>query len=109
MTRAPPRFGPGLARYQEAPGEDQITVRAGIPVAGEADGLPVVEVPGIPLAATIIHHGPMDGVLPTTQALAHWIAAHGYRPIELAREVSLDCPDDTTAWVTELQQPILAV
>ncbi|MFE2941326.1 MerR family transcriptional regulator [Streptomyces sp. NPDC059255] len=103
------QVGPGLARYEEAPGEDPITVRAGIPVAGEAGGLPIVEVPGIPLAATIIHHGPMDGVLPTTHALAHWIAAHGYRSIGLAREVSLDCPDDTTAWVTELQQPIIAV
>jgi DNA-binding transcriptional MerR regulator len=101
--------GPGVARYEEAPGEDPITVRAAIPVAGRAGGLPIVEVPGVPLAATIIHHGPMDGVLPTAHALDHWIAAHGYRPVGLAREVSLDCPDDTTAWVTELQQPIIAV
>ncbi|WP_329028059.1 GyrI-like domain-containing protein [Streptomyces sp. NBC_01423] len=65
--------------------------------------------PGVPLAATIIHHGPMDGVLPTAHALARWIDAHGYRPVGLAREVSLDCPDDPAAWVTELQQPVVAV
>ncbi|WP_405883591.1 MULTISPECIES: hypothetical protein [unclassified Streptomyces] len=53
--------------------------------------------PGVPLAATIIHHGPMDGVLPTAHALARWIDAHGYRP------------DDPAAWVTGLQQPVVAV
>lgn len=103
--------GPGIARYEEASGEDQITVRAAIPVAEGTDAgdLPVVEVPGVPLAATVIHHGPMDGVLSTAHALDQWIAAHGYRPVGLTREVSLDCPDDTAAWVTELQQPITAL
>ncbi|MGW1180427.1 MerR family transcriptional regulator [Streptomyces drozdowiczii] len=101
--------GPGLARYEEEPGEDTITVRAGIPVAGDAGDLPTAEVPGVPLAATIIHHGSMDDVLPTADALARWIDGHGYRPVGLAREVSLDCPDDPAAWVTELQQPVVAV
>ncbi|MFK4070808.1 MerR family transcriptional regulator [Streptomyces sp. NPDC029674] len=106
--------GPGIARYEEAPGEeapgeDRITVRAAIPVADgtAADGLPVVEVPGVPLAATIIHHGSMDGVVSTAHALDQWIAAHSYEPVGLTREVSLDCPDDPAAWVTELQQPLI--
>ncbi|MEV7190194.1 MerR family transcriptional regulator [Streptomyces sp. NPDC093510] len=98
--------GPGIARYEQEPGEDPVTVRAAIPVTGGAGGLPTVEVPGVPLAATVIHHGPMDGVLATAQALDQWIDAHAHRPLGLAREVTLDCPEDPAAWVTELQQPI---
>lgn len=100
--------GPGLARYEENPGEDTVTVRAGLPVADAPGDLPVVEVPGVRLAATAIHRGSMEGVLPTAQALARWIAEQGYRPVGLPREVTLDCPDDPDAWVTELQQPLAA-
>ncbi|MFC7220324.1 MerR family transcriptional regulator [Streptomyces polyrhachis] len=106
--------GPGVARYEAVEGdgpedaEGAITVRAGLPVASPAADLTLVDLPAVPLAATIIHRGSMDTVLPTAQALAHWIAAHGYRPLGLAREVSLACPEDPQEWVTELQQPIAA-
>jgi len=57
-------------------------------------------------AAAIIHHGSMDDVLPTGQALAQWIDASGYRSAGYAREVALEWSEDPDQWVTELQQPI---
>jgi effector-binding domain-containing protein len=56
--------------------------------------------------AAIIHHGSMDDVLPTGQALARWIDANGYRSAGYAREVTLHWCPDPEQWVTELQQPI---
>ena len=55
-----------------------------------------------------MHRGSMDGVLPTIQALARWIDAHGYRSAGYNRELYVECGDDGDAWVTELQEPIAA-
>ncbi|MEU1669736.1 MerR family transcriptional regulator [Streptomyces sparsogenes] len=103
--------GPGLAYYEDAPeGGGAITVHAGLPVAadvGTDHGFRIVHLPGVERAATVVHRGPMDDVLPTSQALARWIDAHGYRSTGLPRELSLACPDDRTQWVTELQEPIV--
>lgn len=101
--------GHGIALY--LPEQDgAVRVHAAIPVAGDAvdvrcagAGLDVVTLPGIETAATIIHHGSMDGVGTTFQTLAHWIEVNGYRALSLAREVYLHCPDDLDDWVTELQ------
>lgn len=102
--------GPGLAYYEDAPGGGgAITVHAGLPVAadvGTDHGFRIVHLPGVERAATVVHRGPMDDVLPTSQALARWIDAHGYRSTGLPRELSLACPEDRTQWVTELQEPI---
>ena len=57
-------------------------------------------------AAAIIHHGSMDDVLSTGQALARWIDASGYRSAGYVREVTLEWSEDPDQWVTELQQPI---
>ena len=57
-------------------------------------------------AAVIIHHGSMDDVMPTGQALARWIDANGYRSAGYSREVTLEWSPDHDQWVTELQQPI---
>jgi effector-binding domain-containing protein len=54
----------------------------------------------------IIHHGSLDEVLPTGQALARWIDANGYCSEGYVREVTLECPADPSRWVTELQLPI---
>ena len=54
----------------------------------------------------IIHHGSMDDVMSTGQALARWIDANGYRSAGYAREVTLEWSADPDQWVTELQQPI---
>jgi DNA-binding transcriptional MerR regulator len=102
--------GPALAYYEDTPaGDGAIVVHAAVPVAAEASGdhgFSVVELAGVESAAAIIHHGSMDDVLSTGQALARWIDAHGYRSAGYAREVTLEWSADPDQWVTELQQPI---
>ncbi|MGH3171607.1 MAG: GyrI-like domain-containing protein [Trebonia sp.] len=61
---------------------------------------------GIERAATIVHRGPMDAVMPTGQALARWIDENGYRPLGLLREVYLETAGGQDNWVTELQAPV---
>ncbi|MCX5142133.1 MULTISPECIES: MerR family transcriptional regulator [unclassified Streptomyces] len=103
--------GPGIARYEDVPeGGGAVVVHAGVTVAAPAGplgdtGVTVVELPAFE-AATIVHRGCMDGVLSTVQTLARWIDAGGYRSAGYAREVSLECPEDRDAWVTELQEPV---
>ncbi|MFG3435829.1 MerR family transcriptional regulator [Nonomuraea sp. NPDC047897] len=99
-----PAAGPGIASY--VPQEDgTVRVHAAMPVAGDCAGadVDVVILPGVDSAATIIHHGSMDGVGTTFQTLAHWIEDNGRTALGLGREVYLHCPDDLDAWVTELQ------
>ena len=102
--------GPAVAYYEDAPGgEGAIVVHAAVPVVAEAGGDPgfsVVDLPAVDTAAVIIHHGSMDDVMPTGQALARWIDANGYRSAGYAREVTLEWSPDPEQWVTELQQPI---
>ncbi|MEV4880190.1 MerR family transcriptional regulator [Streptomyces cyaneofuscatus] len=103
--------GPGIARYEDAPeGGGAIVVHAGITVSAPVGpvggtGVRVVELPPFE-AATIVHRGAMDDVLPTAQTLARWLDANGYRSTGYAREVSLECPEDRSQWVTELQEPV---
>ncbi|MFE3766283.1 MerR family transcriptional regulator [Streptomyces sp. NPDC059104] len=107
--------GPGLAHYEPAPGGEpgSVLVHAGLPVAAAVraedlgGGVRIVELPGVERAATVVHRGSMDGVLPTAQALARWIDANGHRSSGYARELNLDCPEDRDRWVTELQEPLL--
>lgn len=103
--------GPGIARYEDGPGGGgAIVVHAGVtvsaPVGAVGDtGVRVVELPPFE-AATIVHRGAMDDVLPTTHTLARWLDANGYRSTGYAREVNLECPADREQWVTELQEPV---
>ncbi|GLV82250.1 hypothetical protein Slala03_19390 [Streptomyces lavendulae subsp. lavendulae] len=107
--------GPGLAHYEPAHGGEpgSVLVHAGLPVAAAVraedlgGGVRIVELPGVERAATVVHRGSMDGVLPTAQALARWIDANGHRSSGYARELNLDCPEDRDRWVTELQEPLL--
>jgi len=98
--------GAAVAYYDETP--DGILVHAAIPVTAEPGGhdFAVLDLPGIEQAATIVHHGPMDQVMPTSQALARWIDENGYRPLGLLREVYLEVADNHENWVTELQAPV---
>jgi DNA-binding transcriptional MerR regulator len=89
----------------------ELTGVAAVPVlagSGEDHGFSVVELAEVDRAAAIIHHGSMDDVLSTGQALARWIDANGYRSAGYAREVTLEWSADPDQWVTELQQPIYA-
>src|SRR5450755_2681398 len=90
--------GPAVAYYQDAPdGDGAVVVHAAVPVVTEADadhGFSVTSLPQIDRAAVIIHHGRMDDVLVTGQALARWIDANGYRSAGYAREVTLEWSAD---------------
>jgi len=107
--------GPAVAYYEDAPaGEGAIVVHAAVPVAAvpAADGpggdlgFAIVDLPAVECAAVIIHHGSMDDVMATGQALARWIDANGYRSAGYSREVTLEWSPDPEQWITELQQPI---
>jgi len=102
--------GPALAYYEDTPaGDGAIVVHAAVPVVAEPGGeygFRVVDLPEVDSAAAIIHHGSMDDVLSTGQALARWIDASGYRSAGYAREATLEHHADADQWVTELQQPI---
>ncbi|MFC4942513.1 MerR family transcriptional regulator [Pseudonocardia sp. GCM10023141] len=109
-----PVIGPAVTRYADVPGgvdvagSGAVLVHAGLPVGiGDVEGARTVELAGVERAATIVHNGPLDDVLPTVQALARWLGAngHGFGP-EGAREVALDRPADPARWVTELQVPL---
>jgi effector-binding domain-containing protein len=105
-----PIVGAPTSYYEDAPdGDGAVVVHATAPVAVEPDDkhdFDIVDLPGYPIAATIVHHGSMDDVVPTGQALARWIDANGYRALGYGREVYLDCPPDVAKWVTELQVPV---
>jgi DNA-binding transcriptional MerR regulator len=89
--------------------EDEVVVRATVPASidagGNLNGLHVIDLPAM-RAATLVHRGPIDQVLPAWQALARWIDENDHRAVEPARELYLDTPEDPADWVTELQQPI---
>ncbi|MFG1907914.1 MerR family transcriptional regulator [Kribbella sp. NPDC048928] len=91
--------------------QDAVAVRATVPAAvdaeGNLNGLKVIDLPAMP-AATLVHRGPIDQVLPSWQALARWLEDNGRRPADPARELYLATPEDPATWVTELQQPLTA-
>ncbi|MFJ3900626.1 MerR family transcriptional regulator [Streptomyces sp. NPDC090025] len=102
-------FGPGIAYYEDAgKGDGSIVVHAGmtVPEGTVAEGVEVRVLPAIEEAATIVHRGSMDDILPTAQALAAWIDTNGYRSAGYARELYLECPQDPAGWVTEIQEPV---
>jgi len=102
-------FGPGVAYYEDAGrGDGSVVVHAGmtVPEGTAVEGVRVHVLPGIEEAATIVHRGSMDAVLPTVQTLAGWIGANGYRSAGYARELYLECPEDPEGWVAEIQEPI---
>ncbi|MFE6526676.1 MerR family transcriptional regulator [Streptomyces sp. NPDC057794] len=101
--------GPGIAYYEDAPeGEGRISVHAAVQVSAPLqDGtFRILDLPPLDQAATIVHRGSMDAVVPTAQALARWIDANDYQSMGYPREINLECPDDREDWVTELQAPV---
>lgn len=101
--------GPGVAYYEDAP-EGGILVHAGVEVAAAVrdDGdLRILDLPPVETAATIVHRGSMEAILPTVQTLGQWIDTNGYRSAGYPREINLECPADRSDWVTELQEPIV--
>ncbi|MYX30926.1 MerR family transcriptional regulator [Streptomyces sp. SID8381] len=104
-----PVTGPGIAYYEDAPeGGGRISVHAAVQVSAplRTGVFRVLDLPPLDQAATIVHRGSMDAVLPTAQALARWIDANGYRSTGYPREINLECPANRDDWVTELQAPV---
>lgn len=102
--------GPDIAYYEDAPDGDGVLVHAAIPVdaqPGEEYDFAIVDLPEIEQAATIVHRGAMDNVMPTIQALARWIDANGYRSVGYNRELYIELGENRNMWVTELQEPIV--
>lgn len=103
--------GPAIAYYEDAPEGDGVVIHATLPVSadsGSGQDFQIIDLPEIGQAATIVHRGTMDDVLPTVQTLARWIDENGYASAGYPRELYLECPDDQDKWVTELQEPITA-
>lgn len=104
--------GAPLAWYEPVEDGEAVVVHAAVPVdapLAQGDGAPfeVVDLPALDRVATIVHHGPMDDVEPSMEALADWIQEQGYRPLGLAREVYVDYdPEHPEDGVTELQVPV---
>ena len=103
--------GPAVAYYQDtADTEGAVVVHAAVQVntpAPEPDwAFTLSDLPEVASAAAIIHHGSMDDVMPTGQALARWVDANGFRSAGYAREVTLEWDPDPGQWVTEIQLPI---
>jgi DNA-binding transcriptional MerR regulator/effector-binding domain-containing protein len=98
--------GPPIAYYEDTP-DGGVLVHTAVPVNADAvEGVEIVDLPGIERAATIVHHGDMDNVLSTIQTLATWIDDNGHTSAGYNREVYLECTDDRSTWVTELQEPL---
>ena len=101
--------GPSIAYYEDAADGDGVLVHAAVPVSadpGGGHGFSIVDLPEIEHAATIVHHGSMDNVVPTIQTMARWIEANGYRSAGYNRELYIELGADRDTWVTELQEPI---
>ncbi|WP_225727172.1 MULTISPECIES: MerR family transcriptional regulator [unclassified Nocardia] len=108
--------GPGIAYYEPNP-DGSVVVHAGMPVhiapgeapePGEVPDVTITDLPEIQ-AATIVHHGSMDNALEPVQALGLWIESNGYRSLGAPREVTLEFTEDPSGWVTEFQEPIVAI
>ncbi|MEI2779287.1 MAG: MerR family transcriptional regulator [Tetrasphaera sp.] len=91
-------------------GGEPMEIGAGVPAI---DGLPPIpgtepaELEAADRAVVTVHHGDMETIADTWQALHRYLGAQGLSPAGRCREVyhqtPLDRPDD---WVTELQQPV---
>ena len=97
--------GPSIAYYTPAPemSEDALRVHVTFPVAADSvPGLERVEIPAAEVASAI-HRGSIVGVDDTYQLLHTWVRDHGLTGTGCAREVYLECPDEPSDWITEIQ------
>lgn len=104
---------PALAWYH--PHDDRMQIAAAFPVALTQTtteltdaGVQVATLDAAERAVTVLHHGRMDTIGDTWQALVRHIEDKGYQTTGIGREVYLHMPldEDPATWVTELQQPV---
>lgn len=89
--------------------EESIRFAAGMPLrTGESiPGYEVETLPAAPQAVTVVHHGSMETIGDTWQALMQYLGAAGLSPDGRCREVYISTPlEDPDAWEVELQQPL---
>ena len=98
---------PGVAWYDVD--DEEIRFGAGMPLSdGQSlPGYDVETLPAVERAVTVVHHGAMESISDTWQALLQYIGAEGLSPAGRCREVYVSTPEgDEDSWVTELQQPV---
>lgn len=103
--------GPGLAYYEEQPDGSVIihaAAQVGADVSSKQGSYQVVVVPAVENAATLVHQGLMDNVMPAVQGLARWVDDNGWVSEGDSREYYLDygMSEDSSSWITELQEPV---
>jgi DNA-binding transcriptional MerR regulator/effector-binding domain-containing protein len=112
LARVGARPGIMVAWYEEPSDDGSVVLHAGFDIGDQsvptADGISVVDLPGIRVAA-VIHRGTMENIGPVYEALVRWIDDSGYqlagRSRELYHEWNEDEPQQS---VTELQMPLVA-
>jgi DNA-binding transcriptional MerR regulator len=101
---------PGLlVGYYDDPDEDgsvgvHVAFEVGDQNVASTDGLDVVDLPVIEVAS-VIHEGPMEGVVAVYESLVRWIEDSGYRLTGHSRELYHEMGEHGPL-VTELQMPI---
>jgi DNA-binding transcriptional MerR regulator len=103
---------PGISvAYYDWPAEDgTIVVHLGFDVGDQqvpdGDAISVVDLPVVTVAS-VVHRGPMDGIVPVFETLVQWIDDSGYRLAGRSRELYHEWHADAPQrHVTELQLPI---
>lgn len=100
--------GPAIAWY--AAEDDGMRIAAAFPTTVDSVAVAdveVVDLPPVGRTIAVLHHGSMETIADTWQALGSHVADLGLDPYGPCREVYLESPlGDPDAWVTELQQPV---
>lgn len=99
---------PGLPVAEYDMNKHGVRIRLGFVYDGPAiDGVDILELPAVDAAVTGIHHGSMETIDDSWQAIQQAIEERGDESAGACREVYLESEsEDQSTWVTELQQPI---
>ena len=104
---------PGVFWYESVPDSEELSVHVSFTAdlePREAPGYEVVELPAIPTAAVLTHHGDMPSIGRSWMALMEQIVADGYRIVGPTREIYVDAAsDDQSDWITDLVAPVKKV
>lgn len=108
------RTAPTIAWYDDAPPRRELRlgvaypIRPGLePAADHFPGLELATLEAEARAVTTLHHGSLDEIIGTWQALEIQVAEQGLRPRGRCREIYLaKATGRPSTWVTELQQPV---
>lgn len=104
--------GPPFARYSNW-SEDSITLSAGLPVAGPAEGAGDVEPLTIPAGeyARTVHHGSYENLGDAHSAIESWIESEGLNAGGITYELYLTDPGEhpnEEEWQTEILRELSA-